>query len=112
MSWATPILHAVGDVLSSSDWNITSNDLTFLYNRTQGGRGLISYVNGTAYQLTFPVPFPTSCDSFQLNADSSSVILQATPTTVTNSNVTFRLYGTVGEAGTNSYFVDWIAIGH
>lgn len=31
MSWVTPILHSVGDVLSAGDWNIGSNDLTFLY---------------------------------------------------------------------------------
>ena len=30
MAWATPIIHAVGDILTASDWNITSNDLSFL----------------------------------------------------------------------------------
>ena len=30
MAWATPITHSVGDILTASDWNITSNDVTFL----------------------------------------------------------------------------------
>lgn len=30
MAWTTPILHSVGDVLTASDWNITSNDVSFL----------------------------------------------------------------------------------
>lgn len=30
MAWTTPIIHSVGDILTASDWNITSNDLSFL----------------------------------------------------------------------------------
>lgn len=30
MAWSAPIIHAVGDVLTASDWNITSNDVSFL----------------------------------------------------------------------------------
>ena len=30
MAWATPIIHSVGDILTASDWNISSNDLSFL----------------------------------------------------------------------------------
>lgn len=30
MAWSTPVVHSVGDILTASDWNISSNDLTFL----------------------------------------------------------------------------------
>lgn len=30
MAWSAPVIHAVGDILTASDWNITSNDLVFL----------------------------------------------------------------------------------
>ena len=30
MAWVTPVIHAVGDILTASDWNIGSNDQTFL----------------------------------------------------------------------------------
>ena len=30
MAWSTPITHAVGDILTTTDWNISSIHLTFL----------------------------------------------------------------------------------
>lgn len=30
MSWSAPVIHSTGDVVTASDWNIDSNDLTFL----------------------------------------------------------------------------------
>ena len=34
MSWSTPVTHAVGDVLTASDWNIDTSDLEYLYGDT------------------------------------------------------------------------------
>ena len=34
MAWVTPIIHSVGDILTASDWNISSGDLAFLGNAT------------------------------------------------------------------------------
>lgn len=35
-SWSAPVIHAVGDVLSASDWNGLANDATFLYQAPYG----------------------------------------------------------------------------
>jgi hypothetical protein len=51
MAWATPIIHAVGDILTASDWNISSNDLSFLAGTTSAsvvtsqGTASTSYVD-------------------------------------------------------------------
>lgn len=35
MAWSTPIIHATGDIVTASDWNVSSNDLSYLYQRPQ-----------------------------------------------------------------------------
>lgn len=110
--WTTPPLHAVGDVLTASDWNIASNDLTFLYNRTQGERVVyISYVSGTGFGVTFPTPFPTSCDSVIIAVEGVALAYYVL-LTLTGSGFTAKLYSGAGEFATGSYVVDWIVIGH
>ena len=46
MAWTTPVIHAVGDVLTASDWNISSNDLIYLYGDLSWTP--VSYTNGWA----------------------------------------------------------------
>lgn len=55
MSWATPILHSVGDVLTASDWNLTSNDLSYLYASQKLVNAAIGSVPPTTAQTTLYV---------------------------------------------------------
>lgn len=50
MAWATPVIHAVSDILTASDWNIGSNDLSFLGGAT--GAVIATQQTGTGVSYT------------------------------------------------------------
>lgn len=49
MAWSAPIIHAVGDILSASDWNISSNDLSFLASTTSASIATSQPTNSTSF---------------------------------------------------------------
>ena len=49
MAWTTPVIHSVGDVLTASDWNISSNDLSFL----SGSDGVVVDTNETTSSASY-----------------------------------------------------------
>jgi hypothetical protein len=57
VAWSTPVIHATGDVVSASDWNVGSNDLSYLYGDTSWTS--VSYTNSWVdYGIGFqPVVF-------------------------------------------------------
>lgn len=74
MAWVSPVIHAVGDVLTASDWNVTSRDVSFVAGT---GFGSVSTSQTTA-SGTY--------------ADLSSVGPAATVTTGTNAVVLVGAY--------------------
>ena len=53
MAWTAPVIHSVGDVLTASDWNISSNDLTYLRARTLGQTSTTSSTANTTTSVTW-----------------------------------------------------------
>lgn len=49
MAWVTPIIHSVGDILTASDWNISSNDLSFLGGAVGGAVASSETTASTSY---------------------------------------------------------------
>lgn len=52
ISWSTPVLHVTGDVLTASDWNIGSNDLTWLADGVMLGSTQYAPVSLATYSTT------------------------------------------------------------
>ena len=137
MAWTTPVTHAVGDILTASDWNIDTNDLLTL-EEAVGLYGVGSALHGSppavgtpnsfvqagvqgvafssgAGTLTFPTPFPTGtliCIT-QLLLTASSTGGEVTPVnggTFTASAV--ALWGVENGSALNSnYNVQYLALG-
>lgn len=49
MSWGTPIIHSVGDVLTAADWNTSSNDLSFLAGTASANILTVETTTSTTY---------------------------------------------------------------
>jgi hypothetical protein len=57
VAWATPVTHSVGDVLTASDWNISSNDISFLAGTATATVNTSETTTSTSYaDLTTPGP--------------------------------------------------------
>lgn len=78
MAWSAPIVHSVGDILTASDWNISSNDISFL-----GGTAAAEITTTQTTTTTAYVDLATIGPAVTVTTGANALVLLTSDSSIT-----------------------------